>query len=136
VTIHCLLSRKQITWRRHGARTRTGRMGSISPPLLITKFAKTGKTGSFSFWFRIIRFSYQTYSTKSDILILFQSLDTSSRLYISDLGRTYPMYQTYLAFSRVSEPCHLLQVRYIQPRTDKSDTSEIFDHMSGSRTVA
>jgi hypothetical protein len=61
---------------------------------------------------------------------------TGSRPDISDLGWTYLMYQTYPASGRVPEPWHGLHVGYIRPRADISDASDIFDHRSGSRTVA
>jgi hypothetical protein len=57
---------------------------------------------------------YQIYLTKSDIFIRFQNLGMSSRLDISDLGQTYPMYETFLAFGRVLEPWHWFWVGYIQ----------------------
>jgi hypothetical protein len=56
---------------------------------------------------------YQIYLTKSDIFIGFQNLGTGSRPYISDLGRTYLLYQIYLVSSQVPDPYHWLQVRYI-----------------------
>jgi hypothetical protein len=51
---------------------------------------------------------YRIYLTKSDIFIGFQNLGMGSRLDISNLGQTYPMYQTYLASGRVLEPWHWL----------------------------
>jgi hypothetical protein len=78
---------------------------------------------------------YWIYLTKSDIFIGFQNLGTGSRLDISDLGRTYPMYQTYPTFGRVPKPWHWLWVGYIQSRLDISEASNISDHRSGSRTV-
>jgi hypothetical protein len=47
---------------------------------------------------------YRTYPMKSNIFIRFQNVSTGSRPDISDLGQTYPMYQTYPASSRVPEP--------------------------------
>jgi hypothetical protein len=46
---------------------------------------------------------YRTYPMKSNIFIRFQNVSTGSRPDISDLGQTYPMYQTYPASSRVPE---------------------------------
>jgi hypothetical protein len=47
---------------------------------------------------------YQIYLTKLDIFIRLQNLGTGSRSDVSDLGRTYPMYQTYPASSQVPKP--------------------------------
>jgi hypothetical protein len=47
---------------------------------------------------------YRIYLTKSDIFIGFQNLGTGSRLDISSLGWTYPMYQAYLASGQIPEP--------------------------------
>jgi hypothetical protein len=71
---------------------------------------------------------YRIYLTKSNIFIRFWNLGTDSKLDISNLGWIYPMYQTYPAYGRVPEPWHGLQVRYIQPRADISDASDISDH--------
>jgi hypothetical protein len=79
---------------------------------------------------------YQIYLTKSDIFIRFQNLGMSSRLDISDLGQTYPMYETFSAFGRVLEPWHWFWVGYIRSRSDISKASDISNHRSGSRTIA
>jgi hypothetical protein len=46
---------------------------------------------------------YWIYPTKSNIFIRFQNVGTGFRSDISDLGRTYLMYQTYPASSRAPE---------------------------------
>jgi hypothetical protein len=48
--------------------------------------------------------SYRIYPAKLDIFIGFQNLGIGSRLDISDLGRTYPMYQTYRLLVRFQSP--------------------------------
>jgi hypothetical protein len=58
--------------------------------VLMTKFDKT--------------LLYRIYPIKLDIFIGFYNLDIGSWLNISDLGRTYLMYQTYPTSSRVPEP--------------------------------
>jgi hypothetical protein len=65
-----------------------------------------------------------------------QKLSTSFRSDISDPERTYLMYQTYPASDRVLEPCHQFQVRYIRPRADISDASDMFGFRSSSKTLA
>jgi hypothetical protein len=47
---------------------------------------------------------YQIYPIKLDIFIELQNIGTGSRPDISNLGWTYPMYQTYLPSNRVPKP--------------------------------
>jgi hypothetical protein len=117
---------------------------SLSQPCLISLFhnrsSMANKLSYTSSILLMIKFSntmlYRIYPIKSDIFIKFQNLGVGSKPDISDLGWIYPMYQTYPANRQVPKPWHGLQVRYIRPRADISDASDISDLWSGSRTVA
>jgi hypothetical protein len=76
---------------------------------------------------------HRAYPTRSDIFVGFQNLRTDSRSDISDPGRTYPMYQTYPASSRVLEPWQPGPIGYILPLLDIFNPSDISDSTKISR---
>jgi hypothetical protein len=68
---------------------------------------------------------HQTYPTRLDIFIGFQSLGTGSRSDISDPRQTYPMDQIYLILGQVPELWQLGPVIYILPPSDIPDSAKI-----------